>query len=91
VQTSYISNEAKNQDTSWTTGCRPSGHRQSRVFAVACLGFLPLAPSRSAGADVQRPLATVVMGGIVTSTFLTLLVLPSVYPWFEAADEHAEG
>ena len=50
--------------------------------AVASLGFLPMALSSSAGAEVQRPLATVVIGGIVTSTFLTLLVLPAVYPWF---------
>jgi cobalt-zinc-cadmium resistance protein CzcA len=50
--------------------------------AVASLGFLPMALSTTAGAEVQRPLATVVIGGIVTSTFLTLLVLPAVYPWF---------
>lgn len=50
--------------------------------AVASLGFLPMALSTSAGAEVQRPLATVVIGGIVTSTFLTLLVLPAVYAWF---------
>jgi cobalt-zinc-cadmium resistance protein CzcA len=50
--------------------------------AVASLGFLPMALSTSAGAEVQRPLATVVIGGIVTSTVLTLLVLPAIYPWF---------
>jgi hypothetical protein len=50
--------------------------------AVASLGFLPMALSTSAGAEVQRPLATVVIGGIITSTFLTLLVLPAIYPWF---------
>jgi cobalt-zinc-cadmium resistance protein CzcA len=53
--------------------------------------FLPLALSRSAGAEVQRPQASVVIDGIVASTFLTLLVLPSVYPWFEGADEFSEG
>src|SRR5207247_5642477 len=53
--------------------------------AVASLGFLPMALSTSLGAEVQRPLATVVIGGIVTSTFLTLLVLPAVYPWFAKA------
>lgn len=51
--------------------------------AVASLGFLPMALSTSAGAEVQRPLATVVIGGIVTSTVLTLLVLPAIYPWFQ--------
>lgn len=46
---------------------------------VASLGFLPMAMATSAGAEVQRPLATVVIGGLVTATFLTLLVLPAVY------------
>jgi len=55
--------------------------------AVASLGFLPMALSTSAGAEVQRPLATVVIGGITTSTFLTLLVLPAIYPWFGKALE----
>ncbi len=48
---------------------------------VAGLGFLPMALSNGAGAEVQRPLATVVIGGLVTSTLLTLLVLPAVYLW----------
>jgi cobalt-zinc-cadmium resistance protein CzcA len=46
---------------------------------VASLGFIPMAISTGAGAEVQRPLATVVIGGLVTSTALTLLVLPSLY------------
>lgn len=49
---------------------------------VASLGFVPMALATSAGAEVQRPLATVVIGGLVTSTLLTLLVLPTVYSWF---------
>jgi cobalt-zinc-cadmium resistance protein CzcA len=49
---------------------------------VASLGFLPMALSTSAGAEIQRPLATVVIGGLVTSTLLTALVVPAVYPWF---------
>ena len=48
---------------------------------VATLGFLPMALSTSAGAEVQRPLATVVIGGLVTATLLTLIVLPAVYPY----------
>jgi cobalt-zinc-cadmium resistance protein CzcA len=48
---------------------------------VASLGFLPMALSTGAGAEVQQPLATVVIGGLITSTLLTLLVLPSVYRW----------
>ncbi len=47
---------------------------------VATLGFLPMAVSTGAGAEVQRPLATVVIGGLITATILTLLVLPSIYP-----------
>jgi heavy metal efflux system protein len=50
---------------------------------VASLGFLPMAFSSSSGAEVQRPLATVVIGGLISATLLTLLVLPSVYPWFD--------
>ncbi|MFM9117918.1 MAG: efflux RND transporter permease subunit, partial [Planctomycetota bacterium] len=51
------------------------------------LGFLPMAVSGSAGAEVQRPLATVVIGGLITCTVLTLLVLPAIYRWFESATE----
>lgn len=50
---------------------------------VAGSGFVPMALSSSAGAEVQQPLATVVIGGLVTSTTLTLLVLPTLYRWFE--------
>jgi cobalt-zinc-cadmium resistance protein CzcA len=48
---------------------------------VASLGFIPMALSTHPGAEVQRPLATVVIGGLITSTFLTLVVLPVVYAW----------
>ena len=50
--------------------------------AVASLGFLPMALSTSAGAEVQKPLATVVIGGLITATFLTLVVLPIFYIFF---------
>jgi cobalt-zinc-cadmium resistance protein CzcA len=49
---------------------------------VAAIGFFPMALGHGAGAEVQRPLATVVIGGLVTSTLLTLFVLPSIYEWF---------
>ena len=48
------------------------------------LGFLPMAVSASAGAEIQRPLATVVIGGMLTSTLLTLIVLPVLYRWVES-------
>lgn len=51
--------------------------------AVASLGFFPMAIATGAGAEVQRPLATVVIGGILSSTFLTLVVLPVLYAWAE--------
>jgi cobalt-zinc-cadmium resistance protein CzcA len=51
--------------------------------SVAAFGFIPMALSTSAGAEVQRPLATVVIGGIVSSTFLTLLLLPVLYDLLE--------
>jgi heavy metal efflux system protein len=51
---------------------------------VASLGFVPMAFSTSAGAEVQRPLATVVIGGLITSSILTLLLLPNLYLWFES-------
>jgi cobalt-zinc-cadmium resistance protein CzcA len=50
---------------------------------VASLGFLPMALSHGSGAEVQRPLATVVIGGLITATFLTLLVLPVLYTYFD--------
>ncbi len=50
---------------------------------VAALGFVPMALATSAGGEVQRPLATVVIGGLFTSTLLTLFVLPTMYPWFD--------
>lgn len=50
--------------------------------AVASLGFIPMALSQSRGAEVQRPLATVVIGGLITATVLTLYLLPMMYPWF---------
>jgi cobalt-zinc-cadmium resistance protein CzcA len=51
--------------------------------AVASIGFIPMAVSQGAGAEVQRPLATVVIGGLMTSTLLTLFVLPTLYAWLE--------
>lgn len=57
--------------------------------AVASIGFLPMALGHGAGAEVQKPLATVVIGGLLTSTLLTLFVLPTLYNWFER-DEVAE-
>ena len=54
---------------------------------VASLGFVPMALATGSGAEVQRPLATVVIGGIISSTFLTLVLLPTLYQWIERRSE----
>lgn len=64
------------------TGTRVRLRPVLMTAAVASLGFLPMALSASAGAEVQRPLATVVIGGLISATFLTLLVLPVLYIFF---------
>jgi len=58
---------------------------------VASFGFVPMALATGAGAEVQRPLATVVIGGIMTSTLLTLIILPTLYWWVEKRNEKKEG
>lgn len=59
---------------------------------VAALGFVPMALATGSGAEVQRPLATVVIGGLITATLLTLFVLPSIYAWFtESGAESTMG
>ncbi|WP_395732212.1 efflux RND transporter permease subunit [Prosthecobacter sp.] len=57
---------------------------------VAALGFVPMALAHGAGAEVQRPLATVVIGGIISSTLLTLLLLPMLYDWIERSAKTEE-
>jgi len=51
---------------------------------IASIGFLPMAASTGIGAEVQRPLATVVIGGVIISTLMTLLLLPVLYQWLDA-------
>jgi cobalt-zinc-cadmium resistance protein CzcA len=59
---------------------------------VASVGFIPMAVSTSSGAEVQRPLASVVIGGLLSATLLTLFVLPTVYTWVEErADRRVAG
>ncbi len=58
--------------------------------SVATLGLIPLLLADDIGSNVQRPLAAVVVGGLVTSTLLTLVVLPSIYRWFAAPVEEVE-
>ena len=70
-----------------TTGSRVRLRPVIMTAAVASLGFLPMAISTSGGAEVQRPLATVVIGGLITATFLTLIILPILYYWLEKWSE----
>jgi len=55
--------------------------------SVAILGLIPMLLSTGVGAETQRPLATVVVGGLITSTFLTLVLLPVIYEWMETRAE----
>ncbi len=73
--------------TGTTTRLRPV----LMTASVASLGFLPMAMSTGAGAEVQRPLATVVIGGLITATLLTLLVLPILYLVFETYQKNKKA
>lgn len=86
VLVSYI-NELRERGYPLEVAVRDGGMTRLRpvlmTALVASLGFVPMAFSTSAGAEVQRPLATVVIGGLITATLLTLLVLPLLYLMFE--------
>jgi AcrB/AcrD/AcrF family len=58
---------------------------------VASLGSLPMALATGTGAEVQKPIATVVIGGLISATLLTLLVLPALYAWFGRGQERSEA
>ena len=86
VKVSYI-NKLREEGRSVVDAVREGAETRLRpvlmTALVASLGFIPMALATSAGAEVQRPLATVVIGGLITSTLLTLLILPTLYGWFE--------
>ena len=92
VMVSYI-NELRLQGRPLDVAVREGGLTRLRpvlmTALVASLGFIPMAISSGAGAEVQRPLATVVIGGLITSTVLTLLVLPLLYLLFERKKDRA--
>ena len=58
---------------------------------VASLGFVPMAIATGTGAEVQKPLATVVIGGLATATLLTLLVLPALFAYFGKEQKFADA
>ena len=87
VMVSYISHlreEGRSLDDAIREGAITRLRPVLMTALVASLGFIPMAIATSAGSEVQRPLATVVIGGLITSTLLTLLILPTLYRWFEA-------
>ena len=92
VMVSYI-NELRQQGRPLEQAVREGGMTRLRpvlmTALVASLGFVPMAISHGAGAEVQRPLATVVIGGLITATLLTLLVLPLLYLMFERQQSEA--
>jgi heavy metal efflux system protein len=88
VMISFIEN-LRNQGYSLDNAIRQGSLTRLRpvlmTALVASLGFIPMALATGTGAEVQRPLATVVIGGILSSTALTLVVLPALYHWFHKA------
>jgi len=93
VMVSYINQlrqEGKNLSDAVIEGAITRLRPVLMTALVASLGFFPMALSYGAGAEVQRPLATVVIGGIITSTILTLFVLPMLYKWFEKKEVERE-
>lgn len=70
-------------ETAIVKGCQTRLRPVLMTATVGAFGFVPMALAKGAGGEVQRPLATVVVGGLVTSTLLTLFVVPVLYRWFE--------
>jgi cobalt-zinc-cadmium resistance protein CzcA len=86
VLVSYINQlrqEGRSTDEAIMTGCSLRLRPVVMTMMTTLLGLLPLAVAQGIGAEVQRPLATVVIGGLFSSTALTLVVLPALYRWFE--------
>ena len=65
------------------TGCEKRLRPVLMTAMVAILGLIPMLFATGPGSEIQKPLATVVIGGLITSTLLTLIVLPTLYKWFE--------
>ena len=83
--------DGKSLDVAVEEGCLTRLRPVLMTALVASLGFVPMAIATGAGAEVQRPLATVVIGGIVSSTLLTLVVLPALYRMAHRDGERADG
>lgn len=93
VMVSYFNQliaEGKPVEEAVTTGAMLRLRPVLMTATVASLGLIPLLLSTGIGSEVQRPLATVVIGGLITSTLLTLVVLPVLYSWFPASARQLE-
>jgi cobalt-zinc-cadmium resistance protein CzcA len=90
VLVSFI-NELREKGLSVSQAVRQGAEMRLRpVLMTACvavLGLIPMLLSSGVGAETQRPLASVVIGGLITSTLLTLVLLPVIYEWIEARKE----
>lgn len=86
-----LRDEGMSLDQAITTGALTRLRPVLMTALVASLGFIPMAIATGTGAEVQQPLATVVIGGIISSTLLTLLVLPLLYRLAHGKDEDAES
>jgi cobalt-zinc-cadmium resistance protein CzcA len=88
VLVSYL-NEQVRQGVPVARACVAAASARLRPVLMTAvttgLGLIPLLFATGTGSEVQRPLATVVVGGLVTATLLTLLVIPALYPWFTGA------
>jgi len=90
VLVSYINKlrrEGNQGDEAVIRGCTLRLRPVLMTALVALFGLIPLALAHGIGSEVQRPLATVVIGGLVSSTLLTLIVLPALYAWFEGPEQ----
>ena len=86
VLVSYVRKLEREQNVSAAEAAREAALVRMRpvltTALVAALGFVPMALATGSGAEVQRPLATVATGGLMTATLLTLFVVPTLCPWF---------
>lgn len=83
----HLRDEGNDTETAVIQGAEMRLRPVLMTALVASLGFIPMAFSTGVGSEVQRPLATVVIGGLITSTILTLVILPAIYKWFDRKTE----
>jgi heavy metal efflux system protein len=87
---SQLREEGLEQQEAIKTGCLDRLRPVLMTASIAIFSLLPMLVASGTGSEIQKPLATVVVGGLCTSTLLTLLIIPSVYSWFEKREVEAE-